>query len=173
MSSEPRGGTSIQAKIVTTTSNTKANKKMQGALNTCARTIATKRIVKANPPLPVAALHATNPLTADVRIFFFLIFLPIRRLKKAALLEESPFSFKAIPGVRIRDSPIVAETLSQQSIGQQVVPKNFKKAEETMKKYIEEKIIKSENGKIGYILLWALGVPVPVLLLVYFLRGCN
>lgn len=42
-----------------------------------------------------------------------------------------------------------------------------------MKKYIEEKIIKSENGKIGYILLWALGVPVPVLLLVYFLRGCN
>jgi len=32
---------------------------------------------------------------------------------------------------------------------------------------------KSENGKIGYILLWLLGIPIPILLLVYFLRGCN
>jgi hypothetical protein len=32
---------------------------------------------------------------------------------------------------------------------------------------------KSEKGKIGYILLWLLGIPIPILLLVYFLRGCN
>lgn len=30
-----------------------------------------------------------------------------------------------------------------------------------------------EEGKMGWILLWALGVPVPILLLLYFLRGCT
>ena len=33
--------------------------------------------------------------------------------------------------------------------------------------------IKKQAGKIGYILLWALGVPIPILLLFYFLRGCS
>lgn len=32
---------------------------------------------------------------------------------------------------------------------------------------------KSQEGKMGYILAWALGVPIPILLIVYFLRGCN
>ncbi len=31
----------------------------------------------------------------------------------------------------------------------------------------------NESGRIGYVLLWLFGVPIPVLLLVYFLRGCN
>lgn len=35
------------------------------------------------------------------------------------------------------------------------------------------KILKSQEGKIGYILAWALGVPIPILLAVYFLRGCD
>lgn len=30
-----------------------------------------------------------------------------------------------------------------------------------------------EEGKLGWILLWALGIPVPILLLLYFLRGCT
>jgi hypothetical protein len=30
-----------------------------------------------------------------------------------------------------------------------------------------------QQGKIGYILAWALGVPIPLLLLVYLLRGCS
>lgn len=30
-----------------------------------------------------------------------------------------------------------------------------------------------EEGKIGWILLWALGIPVPILVLLYFLRGCT
>ena len=30
-----------------------------------------------------------------------------------------------------------------------------------------------QEGKIGYILAWALGVPIPILLLVYFARGCT
>jgi hypothetical protein len=29
------------------------------------------------------------------------------------------------------------------------------------------------DGKAGYALLWLLGVPLPILALVYFLRGCN
>lgn len=32
---------------------------------------------------------------------------------------------------------------------------------------------KKQEGKIGYILAWALGVPIPLLLIIYFLRGCN
>jgi hypothetical protein len=30
-----------------------------------------------------------------------------------------------------------------------------------------------QGGRIGYILLWLIGVPIPVLLIIYFLRGCN
>jgi len=31
----------------------------------------------------------------------------------------------------------------------------------------------NEKGKIGWILLWLLGVPVPVLLLLFLVRGCT
>jgi hypothetical protein len=30
-----------------------------------------------------------------------------------------------------------------------------------------------QQGKMGYILLWLLGVPIPILLVIYFLRGCT
>jgi len=30
-----------------------------------------------------------------------------------------------------------------------------------------------QYGRWGYILAWALGVPIPILLIIYFLRGCN
>lgn len=30
-----------------------------------------------------------------------------------------------------------------------------------------------EKGKIGWILLWLLGVPIPVLLVFFLLRGCT
>jgi hypothetical protein len=30
-----------------------------------------------------------------------------------------------------------------------------------------------EGGRIGWILLWFVGVPIPVLLVRYFLRGCT
>lgn len=28
-------------------------------------------------------------------------------------------------------------------------------------------------GAMGYILLWLLGIPIPVLLLIFLLRGCS
>jgi hypothetical protein len=32
---------------------------------------------------------------------------------------------------------------------------------------------RGQEGKWGYALAWLLGVPIPILLLVYLLRGCN
>ena len=32
---------------------------------------------------------------------------------------------------------------------------------------------KSKEGKIGWALLWLMGVPIPVLALLFLLRGCN
>jgi hypothetical protein len=36
-------------------------------------------------------------------------------------------------------------------------------------KHLEK--LTSESGKIGYALLWLLGVPLPVLLIIYLIRG--
>ncbi len=33
--------------------------------------------------------------------------------------------------------------------------------------------VRKERGKIGWILLWLLGVPVPVLLFLFVIRGCT
>ncbi len=30
-----------------------------------------------------------------------------------------------------------------------------------------------QHGKIGWIFLWLLGVPIPVLLILFLLRGCT
>jgi hypothetical protein len=30
-----------------------------------------------------------------------------------------------------------------------------------------------ETGATGYILLWLLGIPIPILLLIFLLRGCT
>lgn len=32
---------------------------------------------------------------------------------------------------------------------------------------------KLQAGKVGWILLWALGVPIPLLLIFFVLRGCT
>ncbi|MGZ5094127.1 MAG: hypothetical protein ACXWCY_17580 [Burkholderiales bacterium] len=31
----------------------------------------------------------------------------------------------------------------------------------------------NQSGKLGWILLWALGVPIPVLLILFLMRGCT
>jgi len=35
------------------------------------------------------------------------------------------------------------------------------------------KLLRNETGKAGWILLWALGVPIPVLVLLFLMRGCT
>ena len=37
---------------------------------------------------------------------------------------------------------------------------------------LREKLARQE-GKAGWILLWLLGVPIPVLLVLFLLRGCT
>lgn len=32
---------------------------------------------------------------------------------------------------------------------------------------------KAQEGKIGYVLAWLLGIPIPILILVFLLRGCS
>jgi len=34
-------------------------------------------------------------------------------------------------------------------------------------------MLTNEKGKIGWILLWALGVPVPLLFILFVIRGCT
>ncbi len=31
----------------------------------------------------------------------------------------------------------------------------------------------NEKGAMGYILLWLIGIPIPVLFLIFLLRGCS
>ena len=33
--------------------------------------------------------------------------------------------------------------------------------------------IARQRGKVGWLVLWLLGVPIPVLLLLFLLRGCT
>jgi hypothetical protein len=35
------------------------------------------------------------------------------------------------------------------------------------------KLRRYQEGKLGWILLWALGVPIPVLFVLFLLRGCT
>ena len=37
----------------------------------------------------------------------------------------------------------------------------------------DRKTPKTQVGKAGYILLWLLGIPIPVLFLIFLLRGCT
>jgi hypothetical protein len=42
-----------------------------------------------------------------------------------------------------------------------------------MKRLLGSYAQRARPAKIGYVLLWLLGVPLPILLLIYVLRGCN
>jgi hypothetical protein len=33
--------------------------------------------------------------------------------------------------------------------------------------------LQRQSGKLGWIFLWAIGIPIPVLLVLYLLRGCT
>jgi hypothetical protein len=37
----------------------------------------------------------------------------------------------------------------------------------------DKSVLPSRQGKIGWILLWLLGVPIPVLLVLFLIRGCT
>jgi hypothetical protein len=35
------------------------------------------------------------------------------------------------------------------------------------------RILKENKGAIGWVLLWALGIPIPILVMLFLLRGCT
>jgi hypothetical protein len=36
-----------------------------------------------------------------------------------------------------------------------------------------KRLVRRQQGKAGWILLWLLGVPIPILLVLFLLRGCT
>jgi hypothetical protein len=42
----------------------------------------------------------------------------------------------------------------------------------TLKKR-ERAMRNKEEGEIGWVLLWLVGIPIPILVVLYFLRGCT
>jgi hypothetical protein len=35
------------------------------------------------------------------------------------------------------------------------------------------KILNNQKGSLGWILLWVLGIPIPILLILFLVRGCT
>jgi hypothetical protein len=38
---------------------------------------------------------------------------------------------------------------------------------------LKRKLIKNQSGAIGWILLWVLGIPIPILVILFLVRGCT
>jgi len=41
-----------------------------------------------------------------------------------------------------------------------------------MKQHVK-KLMQNQEGKIGYIILWLMGVPASLLFVIYLIRGCR
>jgi hypothetical protein len=42
-----------------------------------------------------------------------------------------------------------------------------------IQRHLPDRIGERQRGKIGYALAWLLGIPLPILFVVYLLRGCT
>lgn len=40
-------------------------------------------------------------------------------------------------------------------------------------KKLKRDLLRSERGAIGWVLLWLIGIPIPLLLAFFLLRGCT
>jgi hypothetical protein len=62
---------------------------------------------------------------------------------------------------------------AQDAHGETGVHRNAALTGDKMKRIMEElRSRKQQHGGMGYVLLWLLGVPIPVLILISLLRGC-
>ena len=50
---------------------------------------------------------------------------------------------------------------------------NYRFRTDTSRWHAPARSLKRQAGKLGWILLWAIGVPIPVLLVLFLLRGCT
>jgi hypothetical protein len=53
------------------------------------------------------------------------------------------------------------------------IPTQLQSLSQGIPKEVEMKMLNNEKGAIGWILLWAIGIPVPLLLLFFLARGCT
>jgi len=71
---------------------------------------------------------------------------------------------------RVKNLQEMKDSKSEELEGQSNV-KNSKKLHVLKKRRIA--MFNNEEGKIGWILLWALGIPIPILVVLFLLRGCT
>jgi hypothetical protein len=56
--------------------------------------------------------------------------------------------------------------------GTRHLPCSLLRAEVTVRS-LKQRYLDNQQGKIGYMLAWLMGVPASVLLAIFLLRGCN
>jgi hypothetical protein len=84
--------------------------------------------------------------------------------KKESLHGEDPSA----------DPPLLRSLVAEARQTQGYVGFAWRSQEVAMKtKMYETFERKLEEGRVGWVLLWLLGVPIPVLLILFLLRGCT
>ncbi len=84
------------------------------------------------------------------------------RLFQAQLGKSPSFAeLRVFPHSELRQGPGLSKRQSWRTVYQ---PKEIMKIE--LKRTVEE-------GKVGWIFLWLLGIPIPILLILFLLRGCT
>jgi hypothetical protein len=96
--------------------------------------------------------------------------LPERHLSRARGDELLGILIPSAAHLMVRKFRINNYELSQREKNTRHVPlKQFIKRKSLMK--LKERI--HQVGAMGYILLWLLGIPIPVLFIIFLLRGCS
>jgi hypothetical protein len=70
------------------------------------------------------------------------------------------------------DGTTALRVIAPRTVQIAALPHRAQERRRTMTKRVRN-TLKRQDGKIGYILAWLLGVPIPILILVYLLRGCT
>src|SRR5262245_14833824 len=69
--------------------------------------------------------------------------------------------------------PAVARSVNQQSVLPNWYGRSHRRAAGGTRTQAIMRNVKNQKGKIGYIILWLMGVPFSVLLMIFLLRGCT
>lgn len=67
----------------------------------------------------------------------------------------------------------ICRATSRQAAGIHLVPNLLEKWHGGLEMHLLKQTKALQAGKVGWILLWALGIPIPVLLILFLLRGCT
>jgi hypothetical protein len=90
------------------------------------------------------------------------------RYETAMQVMERPtwitFDHNCMPAARLKRPPSRGTCSASEGLNHHFIHKFGVSA---MRKLTER------SGKVGYILMWLLGIPIPILLIIFLLRGCN